>query len=91
MKRFAGFVLVLTMVGCTLGGDTRKVIQDGIAENQGHMNDASLPEEARLVATDNHDLLWAVLYREGVVDELPADVRARSDARKPEAPTGGGQ
>lgn len=89
MKRMIlALVVTLAGVGCSIGGDTRRVIEEGIAVNANHMQRETLPREAREVATDNHDLLWSILYREGVVDELPEDVRARKAER---AAAGGGQ
>lgn len=89
MRRFASLIIVLALAGCTIGGDTRKAIEDGISQNAGHMRDQGLPQEAREIATDNHDLLYGVLYREGVIDELPAEVRERKAKR--DAARGGGQ
>ncbi len=80
-------VLVLAMTGCCSGPDVQEALQDGIAANAGHMNDQDLPQEAREIAMDNHDLLWDIRFRTGGVDELPADVRERKDARA----AGGGQ
>lgn len=82
MKRLLiGIIFVLVLAGCTISPDTEAAIRDAIAANAGHMKDEGLPAPAREIATDNHDLLWDILYREGCVDELPADVRARKDAR----------
>ena len=79
-------VLALGVVGCRgLTPSAESALRDGIAANKGHMADDGLPAEAREIATDDHDLYWAVLYHQGVVDELPEDVQDRKDAR------GGGQ
>ncbi len=75
-------VLSLFLVGCKgLTPTAEKVLRDGISVNKGHMNDKKLPQEARLIAQDNHDLGWALLFHQGVEETLPEDVRARKDAR----------
>lgn len=87
MHRFIFVVILALLSGCCVGGDTRKLIEDNIAINAGHMRDDGLPKQAREIATANHDALWAILYREGCVDDVPAEVRERKQARE----GGGGQ
>lgn len=82
MTRFFVLALLFTLAGCCgLNGQAEQAARDGIAVNAGHMRDMSLPEEAREVATDNHDYLWDILYYEGCEEKLPDDVRARKNAR----------
>ncbi|KKL22076.1 hypothetical protein LCGC14_2439040 [marine sediment metagenome] len=74
--------LVLALVGCRgLTPSAESALRDGISVNKKHMVDTDLPQEAREIATDDHDLFWAVLYHQGVVEVLPEDVRARKEAR----------
>jgi hypothetical protein len=83
MKRlFLSLTIVLTLAGCYgLPPATESAVKDAIAANTGHMNDQGLPAQARAVAQDNHDVLWQVLFGAGNVDELPAEVRERMNAR----------
>lgn len=84
MRVFGLMVAISLLVGCAgLTPAGEKAVRDGIAVNEGHMNDASLPQPARDIAQDNFDLGWQLLYHEGVVGELPPAVRARYEARKP--------
>jgi len=82
MRSMFSLVLVLVLAGCYgLPPATENAVRDVIAADAGHMADESLPQSTREVAQDNHDALWQVLYGAGTIDELPADVRARMDAR----------
>jgi len=72
---------VTALVGCGLSPETEKVVKDSIAINASYSRDEALPQQARFIALDNHDLLWAILYNEGSVSEVPSDVQARKDAR----------
>lgn len=82
-------VCLLVSIGCGLSPESESAIKDAIAINAGHVRDTTLPESARMVALDNHDLLISVLYNEGSIAEIPSDVRARKDAR--DASKGGGK
>lgn len=83
MTRLIALILLLTLSGCcTLSGKAESAARAGIAIDLGHMQDEGLPQPAREIATDNHDFLWSILYYAGCEDELPADVRARKDARE---------
>lgn len=82
MTRAALILLILLVVGCGLSAKTESKIKEAIAINAGHVKDESLPQAARLVALDNHDLLWSVLYNEGSISEMPSGVRTRDEARK---------
>lgn len=78
------YVLVLVVVlfaGCCSHPTEEKALLDAIAVNKGHMADEALPSEARAVAQDNYDFDWQVLYSL-TGKEMPADVKARMDARK---------
>lgn len=94
MTRFIAFILLLTLAGCcSLNGKAEQALRDGIAIDLGHMKDEGLPQPAREIARDNYDFLWGVLYYSGCEEKLPADVRARKDARDAAraAEGGGGQ
>lgn len=73
---------ILLVAGCcSLPDDAESALRDAISVNKGHMNDDSLSEDARLVAQDNYDFDYDVLYRAGCIDELPPEVRERKEAR----------
>jgi hypothetical protein len=95
LARFAVAAVLVLVPGCYgLPAATESAVRDGIAVNQGHANDTTLPSSTRLVALDNHDLLWQILYGAGSVEDLPEDVRARMAMREGDvAPvtTGGGE
>ena len=84
-RMILAIIIVVFIAGCCTHPDVEKALKDAIAVNKGHMNDKALPEEARLIAQDNHDFLWQIRY--GLTgDDLPEDVQGRMDARK-----GGGE
>ena len=71
-----------SLIGCGLSPESESAIKESIAANAGHVRDDKLPEEARLIALDSHDLGYAILFNVGSISEIPSDVRARSEARK---------
>ncbi len=88
MKRSALWLcsLALVLSGCYAAPPPAiSTIKDMVSTNAGHMADESLPEEARLVAQDNHDALHQLRY---LLDgtQVPEDVDSRSKARQ-----GGGE
>ena len=72
------------LAGCCSGHPVvEEAMKDAISVNKGHMADKSLPPEAALVAQDNYDLIWKLLY--GLCGTpLPADVAKRMEERKGE-------
>jgi len=72
---------VVLLGGCCSHPVAEATLRDGIAVNAGHAKDEALPAEARAVAQDNGDLLWQVLFNLDTDVELPAEVKARHDAR----------
>lgn len=95
MKRFMLMLVVALAMGCSgLKPDTEQAIRKVIADNAGHARDESLSQQTRTLGLTTHDFLWDVLYREGCIDQLPPDVRARKEGRDvplPPKPESGGQ
>jgi len=88
LPTWTAIVLLAALTGCYgLPAATESAVKTGIAVDRGHMNDTALPQSTRDIAQDNHDLLWQILYGAGSVKGLPADVRARVDARAGVSPT----
>lgn len=74
-------IVVILLAGCCSCPHASDVARNAIAVNAGHMADDALPQEAREIATDNHDLWWAVInHLDG--DPLTEDVLARKKARE---------
>ena len=92
MRRLFIAILCVLLSGCYgLPPATESAVRDSIAADKGHMADSALPDEAREIAQDNHDVLWGILYGAGCEDALPKDVRERMEARTAPAPEGGGK
>jgi len=87
MIRFLSVVVLslslLALPGCCSCKEAESAVRDAISINKGHMNDGTLPEEAHLIAQDNYDLDWKILFGIGAIKEgeIPEDVRARQAAR----------
>ena len=82
-RLLVSFVLLLS-AGCCSHDAAVKALDRGIAATDGHMADESLPQEAREIATDSHDVFHQVKFNL-TGEKVPDDVQARADARKPSA------
>ena len=73
--------VLMVFTGCCAHPKAKAALKDAIAINKGHMTDDTLPASARSIAQDNYDLDSQVLFNlDGT--PLPADTKARMDARK---------
>ena len=73
-------ILVSLLAGCVSPAAV-SALKDGISVNKGHMEDDSLPQEARDIGMDNYDWGNQILFNL-CGDELPDDTAAREAARK---------
>lgn len=82
MRKFlfaSALTLTLFAVGC-VSPAAITALDRGIAANKGHMNDESLPQEAREIGQDNYD--WGNQLKFNLCGtELPEDTAARAQAR----------
>jgi len=73
------FVLVFLLAGCCMGHPVAESsLKTAISVNKGHMADQELPGEARLIAQDNYDFCWKILYNL-TGEEMPDEVKVRME------------
>ena len=92
MCRILLLFALIVAPGCCTHDAAIVSINRGIAGNAGHMEDVKLPQEARDIATDSHDVFHQIKFAlEGT--KVPAAVQARKDARDAakKAAEGGGE
>jgi hypothetical protein len=80
MKNLISFLIIIAFAGCCSHPAAITALDRGIAGNSGHMADMRLPQEARDIATDAHDVFQQVRFNLNGTP-VSADVQARKDAR----------
>jgi hypothetical protein len=78
MRRILLVVLALFLVaGCCMGHPVAEsALKTAISVNKGHMADQELPDEAKLIAQDNYDFCWKILYNL-TGEKMPDEVKVR--------------
>ena len=77
--------VTLLFSGCRgLSAEGEAEVRRMIAGNDAIVAAADAPAGAKEVAQDNSDALKQLLYHEGEEDNVPDDVRARREARRPQ-------
>lgn len=73
--------LVVLCAGCRVPPEAAWLIEDGVAYNEGNLNDETLGDDAKTVSLQNQDLLHKIRFTlDGT--PLPEGVAARKRARE---------